>query len=61
MDVMCRSADDIEWLLRALAKRSGEKMPGRVNRLVFPMMDLWMKGLGVAVIVVVPERRIPRG
>jgi hypothetical protein len=60
MRVTCRNGEDLEWLLRALGERSGAAMPGPVPRLVFPMMDLWMKALGVALVVVVPEKKAVR-
>jgi hypothetical protein len=61
MRVACRSADDIEWLLRALAERSGVEMPGPVKTLIFPMFDIWIKALGVAVVVVLPEKKVKYG
>jgi hypothetical protein len=61
MQVLCRNGEDLEWCMRAVSARTGVALPVVGKPLAFPMLDLWLMALGVAIIVDVPEKKVKRG
>ena len=57
MQITCRSGDDVEWALIAIRDRRKIDLPLPGSGLIFPMFDLWLKALGMTMILVVPDKK----
>ena len=61
MRITCRNGNDVEWALIAIRDRAKVDLPLPPSGLIFPMFDLWLKGLGMAVVLVVPDKKVRNG
>jgi hypothetical protein len=50
--VLCRTGAELEKLLHAAARRKGFLLPKPTKGPFYPTFDKWLKGVGVAIILV---------